>query len=142
VSLTSLEAEVEGLMSSRWNEPSDATDRQRERSRERVCTTADRGMEALFHGGTDRDIETTDRDLEATRGIDAVYVRRYASYTQACVLHTSVNVIWKFIGGSYAKCQTKPQNPDPKPQALNPKTRCMRADYPLAISTHDNTSSR
>jgi hypothetical protein len=123
VSLTSLEAEVEGLMSSRWNEPSDATDRQRERSRERVCTTADRGMEAL-------------------RGIDAVYVRRYASYTQACLLHTSVNVIWKFIGGSYAKCQTKPQNPDPKPQALNPKTRCMRADYPLAISTHDNTSSR
>jgi hypothetical protein len=92
-------------MSSRWDEPSDATDRQRERERERVYTTADKGMEALFHGGTDSDIETTDRDLEATRGIDAVYVRRYASYTQACVFHTSVNVLGNFIGMSQTATQ-------------------------------------
>ena len=76
-------------MSSRWDEPSDATDRQRERERERVYTIADKGMEALFHGGTDSDIETTDRDLEATRGIDAVYVRRCASVSH-CLLLTLV----------------------------------------------------
>ncbi len=93
----SLEDAVEALMSSRWDETFDDTiassdqTRQREKERERV-KTADRGREALFFGGTDRDIKTTGTtgsDLEAARGIDAVYVRRCASVSH-CLLLTLV----------------------------------------------------